>query len=110
MCRLHLRSPIWNSISSRIAYHVNIGRDTHLLLPNKQYTDIENAKQLLQRKSMIGILSMRDNNIGFSIRSTSQPGGFPIVIEGDIIDRELRFRSAESSPSERISKQPKKST
>ena len=153
-----------NSISDRqfgielaheSAYEVIAGRETHMVLLNKQYTDLENVRQLLQRKSMLGIiaykseehksysvrylilvspatksngnidviitspdgnimfggmLSIRDNNIRFSIRSTSQPGGFPLLIEGDLIDRELRLRSAEFSTSGRISKQPKKAS
>lgn len=133
------------------AYEVIIGRDTNVVLLNKQYTDLENAKQLLQRRSMLGIiaykseehksyslryliltspaaqsnsnidviitdpdgntmfggmLSIRDNNIKFSIRSTSQLGGFPLLIEGDLIDRELRLTSAEFLASGRITKQP----
>jgi hypothetical protein len=149
-----------NSISDRqfgiqlhqeSAYQVIIGRDMHIVMLNKQYTDTENVKQLFQRKSMLGIiankseehesysvrylilsspatksngnidvvittpdgiimfggmLSMTDNNIKFSIRSTSQPGGFPLLIEGDLIDRELRLTSTEFSTSGRISKQP----
>lgn len=142
-------------LSQESAYQVTIGRDMHIVLLNKQYTDIENAKQLLQHKSMLGIiaykseehesysvryliltspatqsngnidviittpdgvimfggmLSMTDNNIKFSIRSTSQPGGFPLLIKGDLIDRELRLTSAEFLPSRRISKQPKKAS
>jgi hypothetical protein len=131
-------------------YEVITGRDTHMVLLNKQYTDLENAKQLLQRKSMLGIiaykseedksysvrylvltspatqsngnidviitspdgnimfggmLSIGDNNIKFSIRSTTQLGGFPLLIEGNLIDREFRLISAEFSTSGGISKQ-----
>lgn len=132
-------------------YEIITGRDTHMILLNKQYADLENAKQLLQHKSMLGIiaykseedksysvryliltspatqtkgnidvvitssdgnimfggmLSIGDNNIKFSIRSTSQPGGFPLLIEGDLMERELRMASAEFSTSGGISKLP----
>lgn len=140
-------------LSEEPAYQVITGGNTHMVLLNKQYTDIERSKQLLQRKSILGIiaykseehqsysvryliltspatqstldgninviitspdgnimfggiLSMRDNNMKFSIRSTSQPGGFPFLIEGDLIDRELKLRSAEFSITGRISNQP----
>lgn len=137
------------------AYQVIIGNGTHIVLLNIEYTDLEKAKQLLQRKSMLGIIAykseehrsysveylilssptkqsedsvdvivampngtimfggmlhIRDNDIKFSLRSTSQLGGFPLNIEGNLTDKKLKFRSAEFSPSIRISKQPKKST
>lgn len=140
-------------LSQEQAHQVIIGKDIHLVFLNKQYADIENVKQLLQRKSILGIivykseehesysveylilsspttqsggnidviiaspngdimfggmLNIRDDNIKFSLRSTSQPGGFPLIIEGNLINKKLKLSCAEFSPSIRITKQPEK--
>lgn len=136
-------------------HQVIIGKDMHMVLLNKQYADIENAKQLLHLKSILGIivykseehesysveylilssptaqsggnidviiaspngnimfggmLNIRDDDIKFSLRSTSQPGGFPLIIAGNLIDKKLKLASAEFSPSIRISEQPEKAS
>jgi HEAT repeats len=41
------------------AYQVVIGRDTYLVLPNKRFSTVEDAKALLQVKSVLGIVSYK---------------------------------------------------
>jgi hypothetical protein len=51
--------PFGIQLAQEPAYQVIIGKDIHLVLLNKQYSDIENAKQLLQHKSMLGIIAYK---------------------------------------------------
>lgn len=147
--------PFGIQLAQEPTYQVIIGKDMHLVLLNKQYSDIENAKQLLQRKSMLGIiaykseehgsysveyiilsspaiqlhgnidiiitklngnimfggmLNINENDIKFSLRSASQPGGFPLIIEANLIDKELKIEHAEFSTSISVRKQPKKTS
>jgi predicted AAA+ superfamily ATPase len=57
-----------------------------------------------------GTLNINENKISFSLQSASQQGGFPLIIEANLVNKELKIERAEFSTSISVRKQPKKTS